>query len=363
MLKVTDIEKRMILELHSNYKQKLTEQTAQKPQEIESYVKPESIAYNITQNKICFCKTAICNNPYRDSKSGDILIQAKMPNASESIDSQGNKRYEANDELIFNINKFIYTVSRTGKSYTWGCQTLTQTITNMRDSLLKYYTEMGYKPGKVFNFNPDIYDPNKFETKNLGAIYPHLFPRWESIDTNNYILYKPKSSDVQSDIARNDYEKKIIEDFKIRYKNYNLKTQQEIMDEREVTDFSIVASEYEPFPIGQPGDGKFNRVFNLYRKKSGQSSAKEIQRTAKESEKVMNINKNTCKGLIKRLYGLFKLKDAAFSQISEPDFNKLKQQVTYCSRAYDNYGLLGSDKIDSMLSELKTTPLARFKIK
>lgn len=364
MLKISDIEKKIIMELHSNYKQKLNEQATQEPQEIKGFVKPDYIANTIVQNKICFCKTASCGGAYKDPKSGDIFINVKMPIASESIDSDGKKRYEAGDDLAFNVNKFIYTVTRTGKSYSWGCQSLTPIITNMRNALQKYYTQLNYKTAESLDYNPDIADTGKFESINLSATHPHLFPKWESINKNDFILYKPKSEDIQPDMPRNQYEERMIEDFKMRYKDLQLKTKKDIMDEREIADFNIVASEYTPFPIGAPGDNKFNRVFNLYYLKGGQEAAKGMYKATKESEKELNINKPTCSKLIKQFYDLYKLGDAAFTKLSEPQIAQLKQQVTYCSRKYNNYGVFNGNKIDQLLNELKgLASTNRFKIK
>lgn len=360
MLNINDIEKKIILELHNNHKQNLREQ--QKPQEIDLITNPLTIATNIQESAICFCKTSRCGAPYKDPKTGDILINATAASASQSIDETGNKRYDANDSLIFNISKFTYTVEKNGKRYSWGCQALTPTITNMRNAIVKYYDQMGYKNPESFEYNPDLNDTNKFDVINLSINYPYLFPVWEGIDKTKFILHKPKSSNVQPDVPVNSIEKSVVDAYKSRYPD--LKTQQEVMDERNISDFSVVATYYEPVQIARIGDGKFNRPFFLYRLKAGQAPAKQMAQRAKESQEELNINKPTCSKLIKRFYEIFKLKDAAFTNLTEVEFNKLKQQVTYCSRKYDNYGVLGSDKIDDMLSQLKSlSSTNQFKIK
>ena len=361
MFQINNSEREQILEMHQKFKKLLSEQAAQTPDFIDVQTKNAAIAQKIVGQNICFCKQEIatCSSPIIKDKS--IIINARMAVNSSKVNSSGQPLYKAGDTVAYNVSDFTFTAPQSTTKHNWTCAAINDIIGTMRQDVIANYNQLGYKTLEgLGKYAANAEDPKRYDKIQLNLKYPFLFPKWMPINRDDlaiYTLYKAKSQDISADESsepQSDEERIRIEQW-IK-KDPTLVTKKTAMEKNGVEDFARIASLYTAVQIGTPNDSVFGRPFYLYRLKSGQAGAKNVLQTSKQSEKTLQINKPMCAKLIKQLYELYKLKDAAFTTMSEEEIAQLKMKVTYCSRKYDNYGLLGGDKIDAMVSELKGLP-------
>lgn len=366
MITINQEEKNTILELHSKFKQILIEQNQkQTPDLIIAQTTANAIGQRLFRGKMCFCSVNVanCQAPITD-QNNKTTIRAQVLTNSNQTRPNGQPVYNSGDFITYNLDDFTFVVDGSTTKHNWKCSAISEIIIPMRQNLLVSLKSLGWKTlQEMAPYGYAVEDPKKYDKKQLNVEYPFLFPKWENVDMEIYTLYKPKSTDIsaESDSEPSDNAERIrIEEY-IK-QDPSLVTKRGAMDQNNVEDFQRIEHLYDKVQIGKVGDGVFERPFYLYRRKGGQKGARELAKDVKQSIGELNINKPTCAKLIKQLHSLSKLKDTG--TLTPEQFNQLKNKVTYCSRKYDNYGILGSDKVDDMLMQLKgLSSTNQFKIK
>lgn len=365
MIKINDLERREILKSHLAQKIKLNEQQTALPTPGSLKVTPATLGDKILTQQICFCKADVAKCGAVYNTNGVFTIQATMKNDSQQQTPSGQPIYKAGNVVTFNLNDYTYIAPSSSTKHTWRCSALSGSITEIRNEMVGFYiTKMGYNTIDTIpnELRANINDPNKYIQLDLSLMYPFLYPKWESIDNTYKFLYKPKSKTFQ--VKSNSYpetpeEKSRIESLK--QKNPRLKTMEDVLNDEGIRDFSVISDKYTPYQIGNETDNVFGREFYLYYKNTGQNAAKKSVDIVKNAMQELNISKNTCAKLINNYYEAYKVNQ---TNMDLTKFDTIKTQVTYCARKYDNFGLLGGDKIDEKLDTLKgLSSNNKFKIK
>lgn len=352
MIKINESERNAIIKAHLEYKAKLNEQ--QKPMATpgDLNITPARLGAIIVNSKVCFCAKdlANCSGPFNNN--GVITIQGKMLTNSAQNKPDGKPVYQAGNVVNFNLNDYTYVVGTETTKNTWKCSSIVGSIQQLRRDVMEHYRNLGYYSLEDFPDNRTaLTDREKYNELDLGLVYPFLYPKW--LDTQNYerFLYIPKSTTFQ--VKSNSYPQTQQERDRIaavKQTDPRLKTMEEVLTDEGVKDFSAISGKYTPYKIGKPGDNVFNRDFFLYYRNVGQEAAKTSVDVAKKAMKELNISKATCAKLINNYYEAYKVNQ---ENMNQTDFDTIKTQVTYCARKYDNYGLLGGNKVDEKLDTLK----------
>jgi hypothetical protein len=344
-LSINEQEKNIILEQHKKAILSNKIRSIISEQETQIPIRNSDIAQKLIDDKLCFCKTAFtCDKVQIIGNKTFVLARARFPKTQDTTTV-----FNTGDLVYFDVFAKKYHVkSPSAPAYSWSCGELNTLITNAKNAIvanLEKYNYLTQDKAGVTRDNQDFY-----EVYSVKQIYPFLFGAYDE----DLLLYRPKGAKAQTQLASSGLTKEqqnVIDSAKKKY--MQLQTMEEVLEREGVTSFNEVANLYVPYQIGSPGDGIFNRVFNLYYRQSGQTQAKQMSASTKAGLESIEINQNTCKKLIKDLYEMYKTDSVP---VAASQFETLKKQVTYCSRKYKSFGLLGSGNVDAMVSELKGLP-------